>query len=196
MMKHIIAISTLFIPLTRANIIKRFDDSIDDNLFLSQQGSPDDLLDFVTPEPIASVPDDCHAKSDIDDDLFSSDIARVRSRQDNGACLPPLPPNIINLYDSTQILNILSGDDSLPGTPGTDNSVTEEKNSIFPNINTDTVEELKDNCPNMMGKGTHPVCSSGNPRRDNLRYPGEYQWTLFNVRYCMSPQSEFLLNSE
>ena len=141
-MKHIIATLTLFIFLTRARTVKRFDDLIDDNVFLSFSApeSSDDLFDLFTEEPIASVPQSCHAESGVDN-LFSSDIARVRPREDIDECLPPLPPNIVNLYDSTQILNMLSGgDDTLTGIPGTDSPAAQEKSDVFPGANTDTTD--------------------------------------------------------
>lgn len=187
MIKHVAATLTLFIILTRASIVERFDSSIDDSLFLSEQGPVDDPLDLFTDEPIAGAPPpDCHADGDTDN-LFSNDIARVRTRRNSDECLPPLPPNILNLYDSTQMLNILSGD-TVPETPGIDNSATDKKSSIFPDVGLDTTnEKQKKKCPDLYDGFTFPVCSSVNFRRDDLRYPKDYHWTLFNARYCGPP---------
>lgn len=221
MINHITAKLSLsiIILITRASIAQRLDDfSSDDNIFLSdQQASLDPSLDlFTTNDPIvASVPQACHAECDTEN-LFSNDIpARVKPRQQpnqddhDDACLPPLPPNILNIYDSKQILNILSGDGTTlsptgTGISGTDSSPDdtpaaaagddEKKDSIIdfpgildPNLGTTSTsdqEQRRSKCPGLWDMATTPVCSSMNFRRDNLRYPKDYHWTLFNARYC------------
>ena len=203
-MKHSIATLALFLFFTIANVIvNRFDDSSfdDSSVFFSslEQESLDDLFNFSTAEEsIASVPENsCQSDSDIDNDFFSSYIARVRPRGDHEKCLPPLSPNIINLYDSTEILDQLSGTVSPAGNPaGSDYPpATEERNSIFPGVITDTAGQAQeDDCPySIYGRPVFPVCSSGNDLRDNLRYPNELYYTLYNIDYCMIlPQTQTL----
>lgn len=153
----------------------------------------DDSLQSSTDGLIAGAQPGCTSDADNDNVFFS----RIRPRGE--ACLPPLnpPPNI---YDLNTIFNqVAPPPPTLPKipdrtTPDTDRSDLEKMWSL-PLVDPDTKNgDEEEICPReLMGDSQIPVCSSPQRGRNELRLPQEDHWTLYNVRYCMSPEMKFVL---
>lgn len=213
MMKRIVIGLTLFILLTIADIVET-SDSFDSSAFLpaSEGDLPDNtdntdnlFTDFNEEEQpvslftgdLASAQDECTSNGDVDNLFLSSGIARIRPRG-RDECLPPVPlAPYTDIYDSNGILNFL-GPQTLPRPPditipdterNTELERLEEMLTLPEFIRGTNPGDQDDVCPKeLVGESQIPVCDSGRTGRDFLRLAGEDHYTLYNVRYCMSPR--------
>lgn len=137
---------------------------------------------------------------DDSDNLFASDVARVRPRDActiHGAPQSPLPP-YTDIYNTDGILNQLSPSPP-PVIPGTERDpkvrgLEEQLNlpSFIPAPKT-TTDDDDDVCPiEFVGDSRIPVCDTGPQKRNVERIPGGLHSTVYGVRPCRLNPSTIL----
>ena len=137
---------------------------------------------------------------DDSDNLFSSDVARVRPRDacTNDAAPPrPLPP-YTDIYNTNDILNQLSPSPPplIPGTERNPNVPDLEQQlnlpSYIPAPKT-TTDDDDDVCPiEFLGDSRIPVCDTGSDKRNVELLPGALYFTVYGVRPCRLNPSTYI----
>lgn len=149
MMRHVVSFTFFILLLIAAGVIEASDSLFDsDSFFLTSDEEISDrstnLFTEDDEEPLnpfdellASAQSDCTSNGDVDNFFLSSDTTRLRSRVVE--CLPPLPP-IPNIYDSSEFLNQLAPQITMPEAQTQRDKDIEYLKEMFnlPDFNPDT----------------------------------------------------------
>lgn len=140
----------------------------------------------VFPEDLSANPSNkCLSYDDVDN-IFLPDEARVRLRRGicpNSDTPPPLTPPL-DIYDSNNLLNLLSTPLKTPVTSGPSKDADYWEQLFGPPLSAPTQKDENEDCPaDLYGDSRTLVCQLGSFKRDVELVAGELHYTVYNVRF-------------
>ena len=166
----------------------------DDNLW-NEEVDYDDSTDLFTEDLTANLSNNCFSYDDVDN-IFLSDVARVRLRRETCANPDAPPPTLpTDIYDSNSVLNLLSPPPNSPviSGPRKDPDYLDLERLFGLPLPAPKQKDENDDCPaDLYGDSRIPVCNLGSFVRDVEMPARELHCTVYNVRICKFNPSSFL----
>lgn len=155
----------------------------------------DDSTDLFTDDLAANPSNNCLSYDDVDN-VFLSDVARIRPRREK--CANPDAPQLTpptNIYDSNGMLNLLSPPAKSPviSGPEKDPNYQDLERLFGLQLPGPTQKDPNTDCPADLYRDSRiPVCQLGSFQRDVELLLGDIYATVYDVRIGKFSPSSFL----